>query len=79
MLDWMAELLNKFLAMILSVLPQSPFQQYIKAFAGLPYLSTLNWFIPVGAIVKIFTAWLGAIILFYSYSIIMRWIKVIGD
>lgn len=79
MLEWMAELLNKFLGTILSVLPQSPFQKYISAFSRLPYLSALNWVIPVGAIAKIFVGWLAAITLFYIYSIIMRWIKLIGD
>lgn len=79
MLDWFSELLEKFGDFLLSVLPTSPFDQFIKEFANLPYLGYLNWFIPVGAICKIMLAWLGAISLFYLYSIIMRWIKMIGD
>lgn len=79
MLEWFGELLQKFGDMILSVLPKSPFDQYIQDFANLPYLGWLNWFIPVAEICSVTLAWLGAISVFYLYSIIMRWIKMIGD
>lgn len=79
MLSWFYELITAFASVLTSVLPLSPFQQYIKAFAGLPYLGILNWFIPIGVFVKIGAAWLGVIALFYLYSIAMRWVKVIGD
>lgn len=79
MLEWMRELLDKFGQLLMSVLPTSPFRQFIDDFAELPYLGWLNWFIPVGTFVKIGIAWLSAIALFYMYSVIMRWIKMIGD
>ena len=79
MLSWFYELITAFASVLSSVLPTSPFQQYIKAFAGLPYLGILNWFIPIGAFVKIGAAWLGVIALFYLYSIAMRWVNVFGD
>lgn len=79
MLTWMSELLNRFLATVLSVLPHSPFQQYIKIFKDLPYLSTLNWFFPISDMVTVGLVWLSAIALFYIYSVIMRWIKLIGE
>jgi len=64
---------------ILSVLPLSPFQQFIQDFKSLPYLGWLNWFFPVGSCLKVMLAWLGAVGLFYLYSIAMRWVKMIGD
>lgn len=79
MLAFFYEMMTAFAAALIQVLPLSPFQQYIKAFANLPYLGILNWFLPIAAFVKIGMAWLGAITLFYLYSIIMRWLKVIGD
>lgn len=79
MLAWFSELMTAFAAVLVQVLPTSPFQQYIKAFGNLPYLGILNWFLPVGAFVKIGLAWLGCIALFYLYSIVMRWVKLIGD
>lgn len=77
MLDFMMELLNRFGDMLSKVLPLSPFQSYIKSFSNLPYLGYLNWFLPIGAFVKIGMAWLVAIGIFYMYSIIMRWVKMI--
>jgi hypothetical protein len=73
------ELLNKFGDKIISVLPVSPFAKYISMFKDLPFLGYLNWFIPIGTIVKVGLSWLAAIALFYIYSIIMRWVKMIGD
>lgn len=79
MLEWIQELLSKFGSMILSVLPQSPVQKFLASFDDLPYLNYLNWFIPISSIIIVLEAWLAAIALFYVYSIIMRWIKLIGD
>jgi hypothetical protein len=79
MLAWFAELMNAFAALLLSVLPTSPFDKYLTAFSSLPYLSWLNWFIPIRDCIKVGEAWLTAIAVFYLYSIIMRWVKMIGD
>ena len=78
MLEWIIELLNKFAATVVKVLPTSPFRPYIVAFSDLPYLGYLNWFLPINACIKIGSAWLIAIAVFYLYSIILRWIKAIG-
>ena len=47
------------------------------SFLGLPYLGYLNYFVPVGTCLKIGAAWLSAIALFYLYSVVARWIKLI--
>lgn len=64
---------------ILDLLPLSPFQEFISEFSSLPYLGWLNWFFPVGDCLVVLLAWLGAVGLFYLYSIAMRWLKMIGD
>lgn len=79
MLAFFSEMMAAFAGTLAKVLPTSPFQQYIEAFRSLPYLGILNWFLPVAAFLKIGAAWLGCISLFYLYSIVMRWIKMIGD
>ena len=78
MLEWFLQLMQKFTGTLVKVLPLSPFQPYIAAFADLPYLGYLTWFIPIGSCVKIGMAWLTAIAAFYLYSIILRWLKAIG-
>lgn len=79
MIAWMQELLGKFGEMLMAVLPTSPFQQFLSDFADIPYLGFANWFIPIGSFIKIGKAWLIAIGVFYMYSVIMRWVKMIGD
>lgn len=71
------EIITQFLDWVLSVLPTSPFARYIDALATVPYLGNLNWFVPVGTMLKIGSAWLVSIGLFYVYMIILRWIKAI--
>lgn len=79
MLAWLEELFNAFANVLLSILPSSPFAKYISAFGELPFLGWLNWFIPIKACLVVFSSWLIAVGLFYAYSIIMRWLKMIGD
>lgn len=64
---------------LLQVLPRSPFQGVIVEFAALPWLPWLNWFVPVRAMLVVMTGWLAAISLFYLYSVVARWVKLIGD
>ena len=64
---------------LLQLLPLSPFTEFIEQFRSLPYLGYLNWFFPVGDCLVVMAAWLTAVGVFYLYSIIMRWLKVIGD
>lgn len=72
-------LFESFAQKLLSVLPLSPFTEFIDNFSSLPYLGWLNWFFPVGECLIVMLAWLGAVGLFYLYSIVMRWLKMIGD
>lgn len=74
----MVTLFNNFADTLKNVLPLSPFAPFIEQFAGLPYVSWLNWFIPVGDVINVLVAWLAAIVLFYAYSIVLRWIKAIS-
>lgn len=64
---------------ILDLLPTSPFQEFVTQFSSLPYLGWLNWFFPVGDCLVVMAVWLTAVGLFYLYSILMRWLKMIGD
>lgn len=77
MIKFMKEILDKLLSVILSLLPLSPFADAIDNLFQLPYLGYLNYFVPVGTFLKIGTAWLAAIALFYLYSVLARWIKLI--
>lgn len=80
MLDWMKELIGRFADWVLSLLPHSPFQSILSYIEPIgPYLGYLNWFVPIDWILSVLLVWLGVVATFYLYSIIMRWIKMIGD
>lgn len=64
---------------LLLLLPTSPFSDFVAQFSSLPWLGVLNWFFPVRQCLLVMAAWLAAITLFYLYSIVMRWVKLIGD
>lgn len=63
---------------LLSLFPTSPFSQFMDDIASMPYLGYVNWFIPVGRMLDVGTAWLAAIALYYMYSIVARWVKLIS-
>lgn len=64
---------------IVQLLPTSPFAPFVAQFESLPFLGYLNWFFPVRACLQVMAGWLAAITLFYVYSVVMRWVKLIGD
>lgn len=78
MLSWMKEMLDGLLGGLLSLLPLSPFTDAISTLAEMPFLGYINWFIPIGAMCKIAAGWLVAIGLYYAYSVIARWVKLIS-
>lgn len=77
MLQIVTELANA----ILSLLPRSPFRDFINEFSMdssiQTYLGWLNWFFPVGRCVQILSLWLVAYGLFLLYSVVMRWVKML--
>lgn len=64
---------------LISVLPTSPFAPVLEQFEDLPFLGYLNWFFPVRGCLTVMAAWLVAVAAFYLYSVIARWVKLIGD
>ena len=43
--------------MLIAVLPISPFQNFVNELNGVPYLSYLNWFFPVGKCLALLGVW----------------------
>lgn len=78
-MDFFTRLWNALVVTITSVFPTSPFSDFIHEFASLPFLGYLNWFFPVGPCLVILSAWLIAYGAYLLYSIVARWLKVIGD
>ncbi|WP_131009554.1 hypothetical protein [Clostridioides difficile] len=62
---------------VLSVFPDSPFLNFdIKVFGVYKYLQYLAWLIPIKLILSTFVAWLSCMLIYYVYSVVSRWIKL---
>lgn len=62
---------------IINFLPGSPFQAIIGNLSGVPYMAELNWFVPVHEFIIVIEVWLTAVALYYMYSAIMRFIRLL--
>lgn len=78
MAAYMKEILDKLLAVVLSLFPLSPFAPVIGELSELPYLGYINWFIPVGDFLKTGSFWIAAVGAYYAWSVIARWIKLVS-
>ena len=75
--DWIVNFFNSALTFIVALLPNSPFQ-LLDYTPIQPYLSTINYFIPLQYILDLLSAWLIAIGLYYSMSVVLRHLKTIN-
>lgn len=66
-------------AIIIAVLPVSPFQTVISTLDETPYIGWLNWFFPVGKCLTVMVSWCAAIAIFYGVSWILRQLHIIGS
>ena len=71
-IDW----LKSMIAAAIDLLPDSPFQIDIPDYVT-DIIGYVNYFIPIGSMMKILTAWTSAILVWYAASLLLRWIKAI--
>ena len=76
--DTLSSALVSFCITVIDLLPDSPFV-FLDSFEAPATLimGYVNWFIDFGSIVIILAGWIGCILLWYGYQIVLRWIKVI--
>lgn len=74
--NWIIKGLGSALALIISVLPDSPFKLMMDSPVSHMY-GYLNWIVPVGPILSTMQLWLVAVAGFYVYKIVLRWSKAI--
>lgn len=67
-LDWLLEAVIKFI----SLLPESPIQQFTANADVQAIFGYINWFIPIGQISAIMGAILGATIIWYAVRWVLR-------
>lgn len=54
------------ISIILALLPQSPFVGFSSLVNQLPYLSFVNWFLPISEMLAILESWLVVVSVYYG-------------
>lgn len=57
---------------VLTVLPESPFVSFSNALPDTAWLRYFNWIFPVSECIAVLQAWLAAITVFYTVSVLAR-------
>ena len=74
--NWLCDTLVSLLQSIVDLLPDSPFS-LLDNTPIKPYLTAINWVIPIEFMINTLTLWLVAIAAYYTWSVLLRWIKAI--
>lgn len=75
--DWLTDFLNEIQAVIMALLPDSPFKSFSMPSEIKEILGYINWIIPFYMIGNTLMAWCGAIAVYYAYQTVLRWIKTV--
>lgn len=75
--NWIGDKLSYIINVVLLLLPESPFVMMSKSEEIQQYLGYVNWVIPVGEMVAVLQVWLPAVLIFYTYQVILRLGKAI--
>lgn len=79
MLDFLVGFLRSVMGGLVSLLPQSPFQDFYSTLGMVSDgLRWLNWFVPVGTLLGIMTVWLVAIAGYYVFKALLHWVGLDG-
>lgn len=76
-MDMILKNLQNILSWVLALLPDSPFLQLDNSPVK-PYLSALNWIVPVNFMISTMELWLTAIAVYYVYQAVLRWARAIS-
>lgn len=74
--NWLTEHLNELQAIIFALLPDSPFQFELPEEIQI-ILGYVNWVLPFYMVGNTLLVWCTAILVYYAYQTILRWIKSI--
>lgn len=75
--NWLTNELSNILSWICFMLPDSPFK--LLDFTPLrDFLPYINYFVPLDFIINLLTAWGSAILLYYGFHMVLRWIKALN-
>lgn len=65
------------LTVVVSLLPSSPFVGFSNLVSNIPYLSYLNWFLPISEMIVILESWLLIVSVYYTIIFLLNYVGVI--
>lgn len=65
------------LSFVLALLPESPFVGFNTLISNVPYLSWLNWFLPISEMLVIFESLLVVVTVYYGILYLLNYVGVI--
>lgn len=77
-IDKLGELFNELFQMVIMLLPTSPFHGISLNPIFVDFLGYFNYYVPMAELLKIMTAWLGCIVIYYTYQLVLRQIKAVS-
>lgn len=65
------------LSLVISLIPGSPFSGMATLVQQIPYLSYLNWFVPIPEIIVIMETWLGVVSVYYTILFALNYVGLL--
>lgn len=65
------------LTIVLALLPSSPFVGFSALVQDIPFLSWLNWFLPISEMLVIFESLLVVIVVYYGILYLLNYVGVL--
>lgn len=65
------------LAFVLAILPASPFVGFQSLVSSIPFISWLNWFLPISEMLVIFESLLSAVVVYYGALYVLNYVGIL--
>ena len=65
------------LSLVISLIPGSPFSGMVSLVQQIPYLSYLNWFVPIPEIIVIIESWLAVVSVYYTILFALNYVGLL--
>lgn len=67
------------ISFVLALLPASPFAGFSYLLSNIPYLSFVNWFVPIQEILVVLEGWLVVVSAYYSILYIVNYVGLVKN
>ena len=65
------------ITLVLSLLPFSPFQGFSYLVENIPFLSFVNWFVPIQEMLAIIESWLVVVTVYYGILYLLNYAGIV--